>query len=399
MYLIDTNVLLTSPDVLETFEGVALSIRVIEELDNLKIKDNQETAYSARRASHAIRECKQEIKFIFDRKNKLSVDDDLVRLAKKYKYTLLTNDLNVAIKANARKVDTRTYYGNKGGDYNGVSFFGGFFPDQEFIDEYILSLEESKEQKFFENEYIVLGNIAEYKEVFFGRYNKGKITKIEDVTFSNPYTVGKVKARNAEQRCLMNLLADKDISIVYAGGNYGTGKSFLMLNYALQELEKGNISKIVYVPNNAFNENTLEIGALPGGLLEKEIIHMGTLVDIAGDQMIVEQLVSQGKIELVPISIMRGRNITNSIIIVNEAQNLTESHIKLLIGRCGDGTRLFFDGDIKQTDHFSFRNKNGLKLLLKLRFSEEYASLFGYVRLEDVERSKTASAADYLDNL
>lgn len=71
-----------------------------------------------------------------------------------------------------------------------------------------------------------------------------------------------------------------------------------------------------------------------------------------------------------PISLARGRNIEDSIILVNEAQNLTEEHIKLLVARCGKGTRIFFDGDIKQADSNIFRQKSGLKLLTKLRFSE-----------------------------
>lgn len=96
---------------------------------------------------------------------------------------------------------------------------------------------------------------------------------------------------------------------------------------------------------------------------------------------------------------IRGRSFQNSIILVNEAQNLTEDHIKLLIGRCGEGTRIFFDGDIKQADSQLFRNKNGLKLLLSLRKSEKYSKLFATVKLQLTERSQTAQCVDYLDDL
>lgn len=99
------------------------------------------------------------------------------------------------------------------------------------------------------------------------------------------------------------------------------------------------------------------------------------------------------------MSFVRGRSFQDSIIIVNEAQNLTEDHIKLLIGRCGEGTRIFFDGDFKQADSSIFRNKNGLKLLLKLRKSEIYSKIFATVKLETVERSITARASEYLDDL
>lgn len=124
---------------------------------------------------------------------------------------------------------------------------------------------------------------------------------------------------------------------------------------------------------------------------------MGTLMDIVGP-IIVEEMVREEKIEVAPISTMRGRNFTNSIIIVNEAQNLTEDHIKLLIARCGDGTRIFFDGDIKQADSHVFRNKNGLKLLQKLKDSPIFCKIFGTVKLINIERSLTAQASAYLDD-
>ena len=107
----------------------------------------------------------------------------------------------------------------------------------------------------------------------------------------------------------------------------------------------------------------------------------------------------KGQLELLPISIARGRSFDNSIILVNEAQNLTEDHVKLLVARWGANTRIFFGGDIKQADASIFRQKSGLKLLTKLRFSDEYSDLFAAVRLEQIERSKTAQAAGYLDEL
>ena len=101
----------------------------------------------------------------------------------------------------------------------------------------------------------------------------------------------------------------------------------------------------------------------------------------------------KGQLELLPISIARGRSFDNSIILVNEAQNLTEDHVKLLVARCGENTRIFFDGDIKQADANVFRQKSGLKLLTKLRFSKEFSNLFSAVKLESIERSKTAQCA------
>lgn len=123
---------------------------------------------------------------------------------------------------------------------------------------------------------------------------------------------------------------------------------------------------------------------------------MGGLCDHLSKQQVI-QLYQNEQLELMPISLARGRNIEDSIILVNEAQNLTEEHIKLLVARCGKGTRIFFDGDIKQADSNIFRQKSGLKLLTKLRFSEQYGDLFSAVKLKTIERSKTAQAAQFLD--
>lgn len=110
-------------------------------------------------------------------------------------------------------------------------------------------------------------------------------------------------------------------------------------------------------------------------------------------------MIMKEELEIVPLAYIRGRSFKDSIIIVNEAQNLTEDHLKLLIARCGENSRIFFDGDIKQADSQLFRNKNGLKLLLNLRKSPIYCYKFATVNLLKTERSATAEAAQYLDDL
>jgi len=99
------------------------------------------------------------------------------------------------------------------------------------------------------------------------------------------------------------------------------------------------------------------------------------------------------------MSFIRGRSFQDSIIIVNEAQNLTEDHIKLLLGRCGEGSRILFDGDLKQADSELFRNKNGLRLLLNLRKSPIYSKIFATVKLTTIERSLTAQSSAFLDEI
>lgn len=163
-------------------------------------------------------------------------------------------------------------------------------------------------------------------------------------------------------------------------------------------MEKERIKKIVYIPNNSYVENSMELGFLPGSDFEKLTPSIGPLIDLIGIDA-VQDMISREQLEIVPTGFIRGRSFEDSIVIVNEAQNLTEDHIKLLIARCGEGTRILFDGDYKQADSFIFRNRNGLKLLLNLRKSPFYAKMFSTVKLVITERSSTAQAAEYLDQL
>jgi PhoH-like ATPase len=80
-------------------------------------------------------------------------------------------------------------------------------------------------------------------------------------------------------------------------------------------------------------------------MIEKIQPLIGPLIDIVGIITVLEWI-KEEKLEIVPMAYIRGRNFTDSIVIVSEAENLTEEHIKLLVGRCGEGTRIFFDGDI-----------------------------------------------------
>jgi PhoH-like ATPase len=397
MYLLDTNVLMRYPSVLNAFEGeIVISIRVLEELDGLKKNLNPEVAYEARRASHKIFEQGNKIIFELKRNDRLSTDDDLIRLAKKNKYTLISNDLNVIIKCNAKKVKCQRY-DKVQTDYTGVKYINLELDDNLYNEE-LEKLFEDKTPPFpmRENEFIIVKDQSQNPVCDF-IFQKGELKQLGEHSIYTDY-VGKVYPRNLEQDCLMELLYNKKVSVLAALGQYGTGKSYLLTSFALQQLDKGRINKIVYVPNNSIVENSRELGILPGETIDKELAYMGPILDIVGE-IRAREMVMKGQIEVVPLAVMRGRSFANSIVLVNEAQNLTTEHVKLLIARCGEGTRIFFDGDIKQSDSHVFKNKNGLKLLLHLSESPEYAPIFGTVKLNSIERSKTAQASAYLEQL
>lgn len=391
MKLIDTNVLLDYPKIVENYDDIVLHISVLKELDNLKNK-NQEVGKKARKASNLIFNNKNKITFNKDVIKDEYVDDILIYLAKKNKYIIVSNDINMLIKCEFENIESMTY------SYPEDNYTGITRLETGIDDELIAQIYEGTQSSLslHENEYVFIydgENVDEFKS------KNGKLIKCPYYSIEQTEYNEKVKPRNPEQRALITTLLDKDNTIVFATGQYGTGKSYLLYSFALHELAKGTIDKIVIVPNNSQNENSRELGTLPGDMFSKELVYMGQIVDILGDSIEVERLYNDGLIEIMPIAVARGRNLEKSIVIVNEAQNLTDDHIKLLIARCADRTRIFFDGDTKQTDAKVFREKSGLKLLTKLKDSKDFSDLFSMVRLESIERSRTAQAAQYLDEV
>ena len=391
MKLIDTNVLLDYPKIVENYDDIVLHISVLKELDNLKNK-NQEVGKKARKASNLIFNNKNKITFNKDVIKDEYVDDILIYLAKKNKYIIVSNDINMLIKCEFENIESMTY------SYPEDNYTGITRLETGIDDELIAQIYEGTQSSLslHENEYVFIydgENVDEFKS------KNGKLIKCPYYSIEQTEYNEKVKPRNPEQGALITTLLDKDNTIVFATGQYGTGKSYLLYSFALHELAKGTIDKIVIVPNNSQNENSRELGTLPGDMFSKELVYMGQIVDILGDSIEVERLYNDGLIEIMPIAVARGRNLEKSIVIVNEAQNLTDDHIKLLIARCAEGTRIFFDGDVKQTDAKVFREKSGLKLLTKLKDSKDFSDLFSMVRLESIERSRTAQAAQYLDEI
>lgn len=387
MKLVDTNILMEKPSILED-PDIIISIKVLKELDGLKRHQNPEVAEKARRAAIYISRQLGELKFDLNEDN-IPTDDMLLKIAEQNQYSIITNDVYLKIRAAAQGIETFSYSEKDG--YTGVRYLAA--TEEELIAQIIQGEDNQLVSEMRENEYL----IVETEQPQYFKKKNGRLIPVRYQNIKNQY-VGTLKPRNPEQVCLFDALNERNNTILYAGGSFGRGKSFLLNNYALSELETGEIRKIVYIPNNALVDNTLDIGALPGGVLDKVVGQIGPLIDLIGIDR-VQQMIREETLEIVPMAYARGRSFLNTIIIVNEAQNLTADHMKLLIGRVGDGSRIFFDGSLKQIDNQLFKNKNGIQLLLKLSNSEIYSKIFSTVKLIKTERSFTASAADYLEEL
>ena len=242
------------------------------------------------------------------------------------------------------------------------------------------------------NQYIIVKDWEDNVVDLF-RYTGEKFIKVPYKTISNRY-IGKIKPRNIQQQLAIDMLYNNDITVKAITGRFGTGKDLLMCSVATDLLEKNKFERIVYVRNNIEVKNSKPVGFLPGSYNEKLMPFAGPLADHLGGYDGLNLMISSGKIEIVHLGFIRGRDIKNAIILCSEGENLTKEHVALLVGRVGDGSSLWINGDFKQCDAEVFRKNSGLMAAVE-RFKGH--PRFGYVKLLKTERSETAAMADLLD--
>lgn len=243
-----------------------------------------------------------------------------------------------------------------------------------------------------ENEYLIARDEKEEVIDLF-KCKDGWLAQVPYKAIESKFA-GKIKPRNIQQKLGIDMLYDTDTTIKILTGKFGTGKDLLMSSAAIDLIEKGYFDKLVYVRNNIEVKNSKPIGHLPGSSNEKLLPFAMCLADHVGGVDGLSYMIEKGVVEVVHLGFIRGRDIKNSIILCSEAENLTKEHIQLLIGRVGEGSNLWINGDFKQTDLAIFERNNGLMIAIdRLKGHPR----FGYVKLLKTERSETAAMADLLD--
>ena len=145
--------------------------------------------------------------------------------------------------------------------------------------------------------------------------------------------------------------AMRDYEMVFGLGPAGTGKTFLAVAKAVSLMLEGQIDKIILSrPAVEAGEN---LGFLPGDLKEKIDPYLRPLYDALYDMLphdIVDKKLELGEIEVAPLAFMRGRTLTNAMVILDEAQNTTPMQMKMFLTRMGENSRMVINGDLSQTD-------------------------------------------------
>lgn len=202
-------------------------------------------------------------------------------------------------------------------------------------------------------------------------------------------------AKSKEQHIAIRSLRDDTIKAVSLGGIAGGGKTMLALAGGVNAVENNQYKKIV-VFRSMQAVGGEELGYLPGTEKEKLDPWTAAIYDALSsflDKPIVDKLKREGKIEVLPITHVRGRTLANSWVIVDEAQNLSKDTILTLISRLSHSSKIILTHDVPQRDNFRVGRWDGIYDVVSRMHGNK---LFSHVSMKKSERSELAQIATEL---
>lgn len=434
-FVLDTNVILHDYKCIENFQenDIYLPIVVLEELDKFK-KGNEQINYNAREfvreldlltsndlflkgASlgpgkgmlHIVTGDKYQdsIAMSFPSKTPdhriLSCALTIAEKNPKMKTVFVTKDVNLRMKAKALGIDVEDYITDKVVNVDLFEKEPDVYDDMDadLIDK-IYAVPDGVDadlldfrNKLEPNSCFILKSTRNSALV---RYNpfKNKIKKVDKgVNYG-------IQPRNAEQSFAFEVLNDPDIKLVAITGKAGTGKTLIALASALKQAV---LYKQILLARPIVALANKDIGFLPGDEKQKVAPYMQPLFDnlnvIKGqftsgspDVRKIDDLQKNNQLVIEALAFIRGRSLSETFFIVDEAQNLTPHEIKTIITRAGEGTKMVFTGDIQQIDSpYLDAQSNGLAYMVDKMKGQE---LFAHINLMKGERSELSELASNL---
>jgi PhoH-like ATPase len=316
---------------------------------------------------------------------------------------LISQDINLRMKAKSLKIASEDY---ETGKIENVEQFNKEVPTFDNCDDSLISklyqadegiaAEEFKfSDKPVSNDYFVLK----------GQNSSALATYVPTekiIRRVNKHSAYNIRPRNAEQTFALDALLNPAISLVSLTGKAGTGKTLLALAAALQllkDFEQILLARPIVPLSNK------DLGFLPGDEQAKIGPYMQPLFDNLSvikqqfgrqskDYQRIEELLKEEKLIITPLAYIRGRSLSKSYFIIDEAQNLTPHEVKTIITRAGEGTKMIFTGDINQIDSpYLDKKSNGLSYLTDRMKGQD---IFAHVNLVKGERSYLAELASDL---
>lgn len=211
-----------------------------------------------------------------------------------------------------------------------------------------------------------------------------------------------IEPRNAEQSFAFEVLNDPDVKLVAVTGKAGTGKTLLALASALGQLTS---YKQILLARPIVALSNKDLGFLPGDANEKVAPYMQPLFDNlnvikhqfasnSSEVKRLDEMQKSGQLVIEALAFIRGRSLSETYCIIDEAQNLTPHEIKTIITRAGEGTKMVFTGDIQQIDQpYLDSQSNGLVYMIDHMRDQP---LFAHINLVKGERSQLSELASNL---
>ncbi|WP_009479109.1 PhoH family protein [Rhodococcus sp. JVH1] len=197
--------------------------------------------------------------------------------------------------------------------------------------------------------------------------------------------------RSAEQRIALDILLDDSVGIVSLGGKAGTGKSALALTAGLEAVLERRTQRKVVVFRPLYAVGGQELGYLPGSESEK----MGPWAQAVFDTLdglasteVMDEVISRGMLEVLPLTHIRGRSLHDSFVIVDEAQSLERNVLLTVLSRLGTGSRVILTHDVAQRDNLRVGRHDGVAAVIEKLKGHP---LFAHVTLTRSERSPIAA--------
>ncbi|MCL2412940.1 MAG: PhoH family protein [Bacteroidales bacterium] len=432
IFVLDTNVVLHDYNCIHNFQDndIVLPIVVLEELDNFK-KGNEQINYNARAFIRTIDELSGDKLFnggislgkglgtlrialgqpFPDEILKSFYDDvpDHRILAIAYHeakqhpdrhVALVSKDVNLRVKAKSLGISAEDYLNDKVQDMEGLELKAGavsvdvtddsvlnqFYADGKIPSEILKNVTPSANQ-FFILKYGNSSALARYEK------NTDQFLRVEKQRCYG------IEPRNSEQTFAFDALLNPNVQLVSLTGMAGTGKTLLAVAAALQQ--EANFDQILLARPVIPLQNQ-EIGFLPGEIKDKIGPYMLPLFDNLAfiksrckpnskELLKISELLRTEKINISPLAYIRGRSLSDTFFIIDEAQNLTPHEIKTIITRAGENTKIVLTGDIFQIDSpYLDQRSNGITYMTDKMHGQE---LFAHVNLVKGERSQLAELA------
>jgi PhoH-like ATPase len=434
IFVIDTSVILYDHNAIYNFEehDVAIPITVLEELDDFK-KGNDTINYEAREFIRNVDKLaenntltnwieingnKGKLKVIMtsenptidatkifqDRKADHRILNSAISLQNEYQnksIILVSKDVNLRLKAKSLNLIAEDYLTGKVEDTENL-FTGKLIIDDvdenaisELYQSGFCSPDSIGLTKLESNLYLILKND---KSSALAYYNK-LTNKIERVDKKTCY---KIAPRNSEQAFAFHALLNDDVKLITLQGKAGTGKTLLALAAALQQKKT---YRQIYLARPIVPLSNKDLGALPGNVQDKIEPYILPLFDNLKfiqsqfkesdkEYKFITDCIKEEKIIITPLAYIRGRSISNTLFIIDEAQNLTPHEVKTIVTRAGEGSKIIFTGDIHQIDTpYLDTQSNGLSHIID-RMNKQ--SIYSHMTLVKGERSELADIANEL---